>query len=71
MARTTNSVDPEKQAVVSETKSEIVPGAGQQGAAQTNTANTYENTKSVETFTATVGNIKKLSVAVISLRHRW
>ncbi|MDQ8154404.1 MAG: flagellar basal-body MS-ring/collar protein FliF, partial [Gemmatimonadota bacterium] len=63
--RTTNSVDPERQALVSETKSEIVPGAAQQGAGQTNVTNTYENTKSTETFTATVGNIKKLSVAVL------
>ena len=63
--RTTNAVDPERQALVSETKSEIVPGAQQQGAAQNNVTNTYENTKSTETFTATVGNIKKLSVAVL------
>jgi len=63
--RTTNAVDPERQALVSETKSEIVPGAAQQGAGQTNVTNTYENTKSTETFTATVGNVKKLSVAVL------
>jgi flagellar M-ring protein FliF len=63
--RTTNSVDPDKQAVLSETKSEIVPQTGQAGASQTNTSNTYENTKSIETFSATVGNIKKLSVAVL------
>ena len=63
--RTTNSVDPEKQALISETKSEIVPGQGQQGAAQNQVTNTYENTKSTETYTATVGNIKKLSVAVL------
>ncbi len=63
--RTTNSVDPERQALASETKSEIVPGAQQAGAAQTSSTTTYENTKSVETFTATVGNIKKLSVAVL------
>ena len=63
--RTTNAVDPDKQALISETKSEIVPGAQQQGAGQTQLTNTYENTKSVETYTATVGNIKKLSVAVL------
>ncbi len=63
--RTTNAVDPERQAIVSETKSEIVPGAGQTGAGQTQTTNQYENTKSTETYTATVGNIKKLSVAVL------
>jgi len=63
--RTTNSVDPERQALISESKSEIVPGAQQVGAGQTQVTNTYENTKSVETFTATVGNIRKLSVAVL------
>ena len=62
--RTTNSVDPERQAIVSETKSEVVPGA-QGGAGQTQTTNTYENTKSTETFVATIGNIRKLSVAVL------
>ncbi len=63
--RTTNAVDPERQALISQSKSEIVPGAQQQGAAQNTVTNTYENTKSTETFTATVGNIKKLSVAVL------
>lgn len=62
--RTTNSVDPERQAIISETKSEVVPGA-QGGAGQTQTTNTYENTKSTETFVATIGNIRKLSVAVL------
>jgi flagellar M-ring protein FliF len=63
--RTTNSVDPEKQALISETKSEIVPSKDQAGASQTQSTNTYENTKSIETYSATVGNIKKLSVAVL------
>ncbi|MBX9928781.1 MAG: flagellar M-ring protein FliF, partial [Gemmatimonadaceae bacterium] len=62
--RTTQSVDAEKQALTSETKSEIIPGA-QGGAAQTNVANQFENSKSTETFSGAIGNLKRISVAVL------
>ena len=62
--RTTQSVDPEKQALASEQKAEIVPGA-QGGAGSTNVANSYENTKSTEVFSSAVGSVTHLSVAVL------
>jgi flagellar M-ring protein FliF len=47
--RTTQSVDPEQQAIVTEQKNEILPQAGQPGASSSNTATSYETTRSVET----------------------
>ncbi len=62
--RTTQSVDPEKQALTNETKAEIVPGA-QGGAGSTNVSNSYENTKSTELYSSQGGTIKRLTVAVL------
>lgn len=62
--RTTQSVDPEKQALASEQKAEIVPGA-QGGAGSTNVANSYENSKSTEVFSGAAGTVTHLSVAVL------
>ena len=62
--RRVETVDPDKQAVASETKNEITPGA-QGGAAQTNSATNYENTKQVETFSGAIGNLKRVTVAVV------
>ena len=62
--RTTQSIDPEKQALASEQKSEIVPGADG-GAGSTNTTSNYENTKSTEVFLGAIGNIRRLTVAVL------
>ncbi|HEX7020325.1 MAG TPA: flagellar basal-body MS-ring/collar protein FliF, partial [Gemmatimonadaceae bacterium] len=62
--RTTASIDPDKQAVASEQKAEIVPGA-QGGAGQTNSSTTYENTRSTESVVAAPGTIKRLTVAVL------
>ena len=62
--RTTLSVDPDKQALASETKAEIVPGA-QGGAGSTNVNSSYENTKSTEIFSGAIGNIRRLTVAVL------
>ncbi len=62
--RTTQEVNPEKQALASEQKAEITPGA-QGGAASTNVANSYENSKSTETFSGAIGNLKRLTVAVL------
>ena len=62
--RTTQSVDPDKQAVTTEQKAEIVPGA-QGGAASTNTAASYDNSKSTEVFSGAIDNIRRLTVAVL------
>jgi flagellar M-ring protein FliF len=65
LERTTATVDPDKQAVASETKAEITPSAGQQGAGSNNTATTYENTRIAENFVAAPGTVKRLTVAVL------
>jgi flagellar M-ring protein FliF len=62
--RTTQTMDPEKQATQQEQKAEIVPGA-QGGAGSSNMATTYENSKSVETFSNAIGSLRRLSVAVL------
>ena len=62
--RTTQTMDPDKQVAQQEQKAEIVPGA-QGGAGSTNSATTYENSKSVETFSSAMGSLKRLSVAVL------
>ena len=62
--RTTQTMDPEKQVTAQEQKAEIVPGA-QGGAGSTNQATTYENSKSVETFSNAIGRLRRLSVAVL------
>jgi flagellar M-ring protein FliF len=62
--RTTESVDPEKQALATEQRAEITPGA-QGGAASSNVAMSYENTKSTESFSGAIGNVRRLTVAVL------
>jgi flagellar M-ring protein FliF len=62
--RTTQNVDPERQAPATEQKAEIVPGA-QGGAGSTNQATTYETSRSTETFAGTVGSVRRLTVAVL------
>ena len=62
--RTTQTMDPDKQVAQQEQKAEIVPGA-QGGAGSTNQATTYENSKSVETFSNAIGSLRRLSVAVL------
>jgi flagellar M-ring protein FliF len=62
--RTSQTVDPERQALSTEQKAEIVPGA-EGGAGSTNSAVAYENSKTVETFEGAVGGIKRLDVAVL------
>jgi flagellar M-ring protein FliF len=64
VARTTQSVDPDKQAVSVEQTAEITPGT-EGGAGSTQKATSYETTKAVETYEAAVGGIKSLSVAVL------
>lgn len=63
--RTTQAVDPDKQALSTEQKSEVTPSSPQQGAGYTQTATSYENSRSVETFSGAIGNVRKLTVAVL------
>lgn len=62
--RTTESVDPDRQAVASEQKSAILPGPQGGAGSETSTA-TYENTRSLETFSSNGGTLKRLTVAVL------
>ncbi len=63
--RTTQSVDPDQQVVSTEQKAEILPQAGQAGAASSNTATTFETTRSVESFSGAIGNVRRMTVAVL------
>jgi flagellar M-ring protein FliF len=62
--RTTESVDPEQQALSSEQRSEIIPGA-EGGAGSSSVTNTFVNTRSMETYTGAIGNVKRLTAAVL------
>jgi flagellar M-ring protein FliF len=63
--RTVQAVDPERQALATEQKAEVTPSNPTQGAGSSTTATAYENTKSVESFSGAIGNVKKLTVAVL------
>jgi flagellar M-ring protein FliF len=63
--RTVQAVDPDRQALVTEQKAEVTPTAPQQGAGYTTTSSSFENTHSVESFTGAIGNVTKLTVAVL------
>ncbi len=63
--RTVQAVDPERQALSTEQKAEVTPSNPSQGAGYSTTATSYENTKSVESFSGAIGNLKKLTVAVL------
>jgi flagellar M-ring protein FliF len=63
--RTVQAVDPEKQATSTEQKAEVTPSSPQQGAGYSTAATSYDNTKSVESFSGAIGNVKKLTVAVL------
>ncbi len=63
--RTTQSVDPDQQAISVEHKVEILPQEGQAGASSSNVATAYETTRSVESFSGAIGNVRKLTVAVL------
>lgn len=65
LERTTQAVNPDQQAIATEQKNEVIPQAGQPGAASSNTATQYVTTQSVESFTGAVGNVRKLTVAVL------
>ncbi len=62
--RTVESVDPERQVLSSEQRSEIVPGA-EGGAGSSSVTSTFLNTRSLETYTGAVGNLKRVTAAVL------
>jgi flagellar M-ring protein FliF len=64
VARTSSTVDPDKQALATEQKAEIIPGADG-GAGSTNSANAYVNSIATETVENAPGSIRRLSVAVL------
>ncbi len=68
VARTSQTVDPDRQALSTEQKAEIVPGA-EGGAGSTNSAIAYENSRTTETFEGAIGGIRRLSVSVL-VNHR-
>ncbi len=63
--RTVQGIDPDKQALATEQKSEVAPSSPQQGAGYTQSATSYENSKSVESFSGAIGNVTRLTVAVL------
>jgi flagellar M-ring protein FliF len=63
--RTTQAVDPERQALATEQRAEVTPQSPAQGAGYSTVATSYENTRSVETFTGAIGNLQKITAAVL------
>ena len=63
--RTTQAVNPDQQAISQEHKAEILPQAGQAGAASSNVATSFETTRSVESFSGAIGDVRKMTVAVL------
>ncbi len=62
--RMSQVVDPEKQALSTEQKAEITPGA-EGGAGSTNVAASYDNSRTVETVKSATGVVKRLTVSVL------
>ena len=62
--RTVEMVDPERQVLASEQRSEIIPGA-QGGAGSTNVSANYLNSRTVETYSGAVGNVRRITAAVL------
>ncbi|MCC7052687.1 MAG: flagellar M-ring protein FliF [Gemmatimonadaceae bacterium] len=62
--RMSQQVDPEKQALSTEQKAEIVPGTDG-GAGSTNVASSYDNSRTVETVKSATGVVKRLTVSVL------
>lgn len=62
--RTSQTVSPEQQAVATEQKAEIIPGA-EGGASSTNSAASYVNSTATESVSSAIGSLKRLSVAVL------
>ena len=64
LERTSQIVDPDKQATVAEQKAEIVPGA-QGGAASNNRTINYENSRTIENYASAIGTVRRITVAVL------
>jgi flagellar M-ring protein FliF len=62
--RTTEMLDPDRQVLAAEQRSEIIPGA-EGGAGSSTTSANYENSRSMESFSGATGNVKRISVAVL------
>ena len=68
--RTTQAVDPESQITLSEDRSEIVPGTEEQGAGSVTSNQTFETSRTVETFSRGGAQIDRLTVAVLVNQRR-
>ena len=62
--RMSQTVDPEKQAISTEQKTEITPGTDG-GAGSTNVASSFDNSRIVETIKSATGVVKRLTVSVL------
>jgi flagellar M-ring protein FliF len=62
--RRSESVDPDRQAISTEERAEIIPGA-EGGAGSTTQSSTFENSRSLEVFSGATGTVRRLSVAVL------
>ncbi|TVR54307.1 MAG: flagellar M-ring protein FliF [Gemmatimonadales bacterium] len=67
--RTVRTVEAEGTATLQADRSEIVPGNEEQGAAQVITSNTFEPTRSVESFARAGARVQRLTAAVL-VGHR-
>lgn len=68
--RTVQAVDPEQQVLVSEDRSEIVPGTAEQGAGSVTSATVYETARTVETVSRGGARLERLTVAVVLADRR-
>lgn len=68
--RTVQGVDPDQQVLVSEDRSEIVPGSVEQGASSVSSNTVYETARSVETLSRGGARLERLSVAVVVADRR-
>lgn len=62
--RRSESVDPDRQAISSEERAEIIPGE-EGGAGSTTQSSFFENSRSLEVFSGATGTVRRLSVAVL------
>ena len=63
--RTIQAIDPARQALATEQRAEVTPSSPAQGAGYATTATSFENTRSVETYSGAIGSLKKITVAVL------
>ncbi|HSW31153.1 MAG TPA: flagellar basal-body MS-ring/collar protein FliF [Longimicrobiales bacterium] len=68
--RTVQAVDPDQQVMVSEDRSEIVPGTAEQGASSVTSNTVYETARTVETVSRGGARLERLTVAVVLADRR-